>query len=65
MANGVDATVNTVQPPPLRPSADRTRPHADPEQLRVAHDTVLPPGERRDPVFEWGFGRLIPHSGTK
>ena len=65
VANGVHAAVNAVQPAALRPDAYPAGAHAHVQQLGMRHHAVLPPGKLGDPPFDGGFGRLIPHVGTK
>jgi hypothetical protein len=72
MADGVDATMNRMQPPALNAPLYRPTAEAQPRELRALHHAVLSVGERRNrrvliasvkfPIYAMGNFTLAGHA---
>jgi len=65
MANGVHATVKTMQPPPPQPPVDGVTAQPECNELRTRHNPVLPPRETRNRRIEGVLFHSTAHYAAK
>ena len=65
MANGIDATVNDMEPAAFDPVIDRPAPHPAFAQLPPRHHAVLAPRQGRDQPIPIASVVFTPYIGVK